>query len=319
MYTIRQASARTGVAVPTIRAWERRYGVVAPARTAAGYRLYDEPALERLGRMRRLVDEGWQPSVAATAILDGDPAAVPSQRDGSIGLTDAQRREGGIRAGETPLGRRFVEAARTMDDAELSRTLDEMFARGSFERTVSDVLFPALEDLGHAWASGLVSVAGEHLASHAVLRRLAQALEAAGRGDRSARPVIVGLPPGSRHELGALAFAVALRRAGTPVAYLGPDLPLDDWTRAARGAAAAAIGVVTRRDRRAAERVARQLVEAEPGVVVALGGEAADRVIVPGTIRLPANLEEAVATLQAALGTSSARVAARRSGGASEP
>ncbi|HEX7951092.1 MAG TPA: MerR family transcriptional regulator [Candidatus Limnocylindrales bacterium] len=320
MYTIRQASARTGVAVPTIRAWERRYGVVVPARTPAGYRLYDEAALQRLGMMRRLVDEGWQPSVAAAAILDGGPAALAAAATATDGPAAAAERatalepsDGAVPARDVPIARRFVEAARTMDEAELSRTLDDAFARGSFERAMSDVLFPALEDLGSAWASGAVSVAGEHLASHAVLRRLANALDAAGSGDPSARPVVVGLPPGSRHELGALAFAVALRRGGTPVAYLGPDLPLDDWVRAAKGAAAAVIGVVTRRDRRAAELVARRLVEAEPGVVVALGGEAADVVTAPGAIHLPARLEDGVAALRAALAASSTAADSQRS------
>ena len=51
MYTIRQASIRSGVNVPLIRAWERRYGVVSPSRTAAGYRLYDDEAIATvLGR-----------------------------------------------------------------------------------------------------------------------------------------------------------------------------------------------------------------------------------------------------------------------------
>jgi DNA-binding transcriptional MerR regulator len=39
MYTIRQASLRSGVSIPLLRAWERRYRVVTPSRTAAGYRL----------------------------------------------------------------------------------------------------------------------------------------------------------------------------------------------------------------------------------------------------------------------------------------
>ena len=42
MYTIKQAAARSGLSVPTVRAWERRYGVVHPERTASGYRLYDD-------------------------------------------------------------------------------------------------------------------------------------------------------------------------------------------------------------------------------------------------------------------------------------
>ena len=51
MYTIKQAAARTGLNVPTIRAWERRYGVVSPTRTAAGYRLYDGTDVRRLQPM----------------------------------------------------------------------------------------------------------------------------------------------------------------------------------------------------------------------------------------------------------------------------
>ena len=62
MYTIKEAALRTGISVPALRAWERRYGVVAPTRTAAGYRLYDDRALERLRTMRALVDAGWTPA-----------------------------------------------------------------------------------------------------------------------------------------------------------------------------------------------------------------------------------------------------------------
>ena len=81
----------------------------------------------------------------------------------------------------------------------------------------------------------------------------------------------MGLPPGGRHEFGALAFAVAARRAGLPVTYLGADLPIDDWVAAA-DASAAVIGVVTARDRTAGIEVARRLLESRPSLVVALGG-----------------------------------------------
>ena len=76
MYTIRQAAARTGLSVPIIRVWERRYGVVQPSRTPAGYRLYDDESIARLAAMRRLVaEEGWQPSQAAQRVLE--PGADP--------------------------------------------------------------------------------------------------------------------------------------------------------------------------------------------------------------------------------------------------
>ena len=147
--------------------------------------------------------------------------------------------------------------------------------------------------------AGDVSVAGEHLASSAAHRRLGQALEAAGSGYDGAGRVVVGLPPGSRHELGALAFAVAARRAGLPVVYVGADLPIADWIASAEGARAAVIGVVTARDRKAALAVAKGLRDANPGLVVAFGGAAAPAD--PGILRLPANLAEAVASLEQAL------------------
>ena len=74
MYTIKQAAARTGVSVPTIRAWERRYGVVGPARTTAGYRLYDDDG--RLNASRRCAGSSSRSmarptSQAADEVRDG--------------------------------------------------------------------------------------------------------------------------------------------------------------------------------------------------------------------------------------------------------
>ena len=41
MFTIKRAAELTGLPVATLRAWERRYGVVAPIRSEGGYRLYE--------------------------------------------------------------------------------------------------------------------------------------------------------------------------------------------------------------------------------------------------------------------------------------
>ena len=83
MYTIKQAAARTGC---RSRPSARGSGATAsssPARTAAGYRLYDEDAIERLGAMRYLVEtEGWRPSQAADRVKDPaiDLAALADRR-----------------------------------------------------------------------------------------------------------------------------------------------------------------------------------------------------------------------------------------------
>jgi DNA-binding transcriptional MerR regulator/methylmalonyl-CoA mutase cobalamin-binding subunit len=299
MYNIKEAAARTGVTVPVLRAWERRYGIVEPARTPGGYRLYDEGAIQRLRTMRRLVAEGWSPSSAAGAILAGNVppdalADTPAARDVS-GAADPARLE-----------ERFVAAAAAMDGRAVEEVLDEMFATASFERVVDSHLAPALQALGAAWAEGQVTVAGEHLASNAVQRRLAAAFQAAGRLAAKERPVLVGMPPGARHELGAMMFAVAARRAGLPVLYLGADLPIDDWLTAAEAtnARAAVVGAPTAGDSAAAARVAEAIRRIRPGTAVAIGGAGVidDVGLADGTVRLPQDFDAAIGELVAALG-----------------
>ena len=142
---------------------------------------------------------------------------------------------------------------------------------------MDDHVIPALRALGDAWAAGRVPVVGEHVASNAVLRRLAASFQASAAGRDQGRPVLVGMPPGARHELGGLIFATALRRAGLSVVYLGADLPLDDWIAAVErtDARAVVIGAVMAADATAALSVAAGLHAARPEVLIAFGGAAA--------------------------------------------
>ena len=294
MYTISEAADRAGVTIEVLRAWERRYGVVTPRRTAAGYRLYDDAAIGRVRAMRRMVDEGWTPSAAAGSlrgIADADLPTVSPRGDGSPS-SDEESDE---------LVDRFVAAATDMDSAALQSVLDEMGARASFEPMSDRYLFPALRALGDAWEAGAVSVAAEHAASAAVARWIGAAYDAAGSNRTDARPVLVGLPTGARHELAALAFATAARRAGLSVQYLGADLPAAEWLRAARStnASVAVIGVPTSADADAARAVARALRRGVPGLIVVFGGDGAAG-MVRGSV-LADGLPNAVRELQSRL------------------
>ncbi len=311
MYTIKAASARSGVGIPLLRAWERRYGVVAPTRTASGYRLYDEEAIERLRAMRQLIAHGWSAQQAATRISESGPEEVAALAhslvpagDGAV-AANAESGHGPIKGSTAvDLIARMLESARDLDAERLEAALDEAFSSGRFELVADRIVMPALREVGDAWERGEVSVAGEHAASHAILRRLAMAYEGAGGGDVE-RPVLVGLGPGSRHELGAFAFAIAARRSGLPVLYLGPDLPAESWAAAAegRGARAAVVGVPTRADVRRATEVLEALRSARGAdIVLAVGGaQAARAAAANGILALPANLGDAVAVLQSAI------------------
>jgi methanogenic corrinoid protein MtbC1 len=315
MYTIKQAAARAGLTVPVLRAWERRYGVVEPQRTSSGYRVYAEDDVTRLRAMRKLVEDGWGPSAAAGFIRGSTPEEITAL---GRSVPAAAR----VDSGPGGLVERFVAAAATLNPARVEGLLDEMLAQGSFESVWDRLLDPALDAMGEAWAAGEIDVAAEHAASHAVLRRLAAAFQAAGRPPAGRGAVVVGLPPEVRHELGALAFATAARRAGMSVLYLGADVPLPDWVGAVArtDAAAAVIGAVMSEDVGPAGRVAAALRESHPASLVAFGGPAAPTALEHlgpnaddhgGTIVLPQPLEDAVEALRSALHY--ARRRARRS------
>ncbi|HEY9497381.1 MAG TPA: MerR family transcriptional regulator [Intrasporangium sp.] len=271
MYTIKRAAQLTGISLSTLRAWERRYGVVSPARSDGRYRLYSDADLRALGIMASLVNEGWSAREAA--------AETKARTSGSASTPTPEPPAGPAEPSALPGLDRLVEAAQQLDPVMAADVLDDAFARAGFERVVDDWLMPALLAIGDAWADGRISVAGEHLLSYAVQRRLAAAYEAAAA--RANGPVVtLGLPMGARHELGILAFAVAARRAGFSTAYVGADLPHDDWEVAvgARSADAVVLAVPRPADVAPARQLCERLSEAHPDLVVFVGGARQDEI-----------------------------------------
>lgn len=264
-YTVKQVSAITGVLATTLRVWERRYGVVKPERSQGGYRLYTPEQVEMLRRMAALVEGGMAASLAARTIASGSP---PDAGDAAtLGRLD------------------LVAAAMSLDPASLDAVLASAFAAAPLDVVCQAWLMPELERLGAAWAQGELTVAHEHFASAGVLRAL-------GRRFDEARPtepgrVLVGLPPGSHHQLGLFAFATCLRQRGVDVVYLGADVPVADWERAATSLAprAAVLGVPRASRTPRAQEVVNRLRAFSPPILVWVGGGRAGRL--PGAARLP--------------------------------
>jgi DNA-binding transcriptional MerR regulator len=297
MYTIGEAAARSGVSIPLLRAWERRYGVVTPLRTAAGYRLYDDEAVARLRAVRSLVESGWAARQAAAHVAGLAPEALTAMPPGSRTMGTAPDR-----AATAALVSRFADAARRVDPVETERVLDEAYAATSFEMATEHVVLPALVAVGEAWARGELDVAAEHAASSAVLRRIGAAFDAAGR-PVGAPVVLVGMPDGSLHEIAALAVATAARRAGLDAIYLGASVPAASWPAAVdeTGARALVTGAVMDADARAATQALAALRRERPAVVVAVGGPAAGRIAADGILRLPVGITAAAQAIRDAV------------------
>jgi MerR family transcriptional regulator, light-induced transcriptional regulator len=303
MYTIKQAAARSGVSVPTARAWERRYGVVHPQRTPSGYRLYDDEAIGRLIAMRYLVEShGVRPSQAAEQVeaAGTDVAQLVERARASAVHTATPPSEPAPRIQQ--LVDHFVAAAGHLDVPRMERILDEAFATERFEAAVEHVVFPALRAVGDRWSAGSLDVAMEHAASETIRRRLARFYDALGSGGDP--QVIVGLPPGGHHEIGALAYAIAARRQGAEVVYLGADVPVASWLIAAEATRAgmAVVGVIGASDVPSAAEVVTALRSTSRPLAIALGGPRAQELgEQSNAIVLPTGVEDAVSTTRGML------------------
>lgn len=78
-----EVASRTQMTIAALRAWERRYRILTPARTAGGQRLYSEADVERVRFVQRLVAEGWS--------IAGAVARLHAERSPDAGQGDPGR------------------------------------------------------------------------------------------------------------------------------------------------------------------------------------------------------------------------------------
>ena len=216
VWRIGELSRRVGVSEHLLRAWESRYGLLKPARSAGGYRLYSEDDQSRVRRMQDHLADGLAAAEAArAAIADEPPAPV------------------GVGAVATPARADLVDAAEAlrhaldaMDEPGAQSVLDRLLADFTVETVLRDVLMPYLHELGERWEHGAVSVAQEHFASHVVRGRMAGL--ARGWGSGGGPHALLACPPGELHEMALLAFGIVLNRNGWRVGYLGANTPMPD-------------------------------------------------------------------------------------------
>lgn len=281
MYTVKQVAALTGVAEATLRVWERRYDVVRPSRTPGGYRLYDDSQVGALREMASLVEAGVPASRAAEAVR-GLPSAGEAPVTGLPGPEE------------------LVAAAASLEPARLDDVLRRAFAAGAFEEVADGWILPQLIRIGDAWEAGELSVAQEHFASAGLMRAISAEFDAAPAA-AGGPTVLVGLPEGDRHQLALMTFATCLRRRGVNVVYLGSDIPVQEWVRAADGrrARGAVIGVTSERSVQPAQAVIDRLAAVSPPLSVWVGGS--HRTGVSGAHQLPDAVAEAASILHISL------------------
>jgi DNA-binding transcriptional MerR regulator len=218
-----EVSRRVGVSEHVLRAWERRYGLVAPERSEAGYRLYSEADVRAFETMRAHVGAGLSAAEAARAVLDG---ATGTQSP--PGEPDASAVRPGEASGHEGHADQLRRSLETFDDETAQELLDRLLAQFSVETVLDEVILPCLRALGDGWEQGSVSVAQEHFASQLVRARLATLARGWGRG--VGPRAVLATAPHERHDIALMIFGICLHRWGWRIRYLGADTPTEELT-----------------------------------------------------------------------------------------
>ncbi len=219
VYNIKAISTLVGLLPVTLRAWERRYGLLDPVRGSQGYRMYSERDLHTLRWIKTQIDSGMSISRAVDHLND--------LRNKGLDPTTYQRSE--ITENSIDIEtvkRQLYSFVTTFNDTAANEVLRRAFSIYSVDQVLSTVVQPTLKEIGVAWRRGDLPIASEHYASQFFMQHLMSMLTTTMPPTHTQTIVAAG-GPGEEHQIGLLMLVVMLRWRGWNIKYLGPNLSFD--------------------------------------------------------------------------------------------
>jgi DNA-binding transcriptional MerR regulator/methylmalonyl-CoA mutase cobalamin-binding subunit len=228
MYNLKAVLMETNMKADVLRAWERRYHLPRPQRTAGGHRLYSQYDIEVIRWLRSRQEEGLSISHAVSLWRDliqaGKNPLVEARFTSAAGLgTPLQSRENEIEV----LRQAWVDASLGFDVARSEDVLFQAFAVFPVETVCTGILQKGIAQVGDLWYANRASLQQMYFASAQANRRL-EALIASTPRPTFPQTILVGNPPGDRHTFPILILSLFMARRGYKVIYLGGDLPLEE-------------------------------------------------------------------------------------------
>lgn len=220
-FNLKVVLKETGIRPDTLRAWERRYGLPKPQRSAGGHRLYSQRDIEMIKWLMARQEEGLSIARAVdllrSQIAQGNDPLEQLEPPISPPITTAGTLEN--------LRQEWVSACLAFDENKAEGLLNQAFALFPLETVVTDILQYAMMQMGDRWYQNDISVQQEHFASALVQRRLNSLIAASPPPTRS-ELILIGNPPNEQHLIPILLLNLFLRRRGFGVVDLGANVPV---------------------------------------------------------------------------------------------
>ncbi|MFC6296340.1 MerR family transcriptional regulator [Pseudomonas sp. CCM 7893] len=217
LFPIREVSRLTGINPITLRAWERRYGLIQPTRTESGHRLYSKADIDTVHRIVDWIERGVAVSKVAKILARDDQQAES--------VRAAQEETEGHEWAQWQIQLR--QAVNAFDDRQLDRLYNQIFAAYPTTVVFQEILMPLWNQfLRH---QGLYGQASEWLFFDAFLRvRALQRLQLACASEKPR--VLLAALPGECRKLELLVAAVLMSSDALVTKVLGMGQPFDELT-----------------------------------------------------------------------------------------
>lgn len=215
LFPIREVSRLTGVNPVTLRAWERRYGLIQPTRTESGHRLYSMTEIERVRSIVDWIDRGVAVSKVGKILARTEPLKALAHiiPDDLVQADYAQWQQ------------QVQLAVSSFDDRALDQVYNQIFSSYSLPVVFQNILMPLwLQMLQRQDAFGQTS---EWLFFDGFLRARVLQRIVALRGTQP-RKVIVSALAGQCRELELLVAALFLSGNDAGVRVLTTGQPFDE-------------------------------------------------------------------------------------------
>jgi len=301
-HPIAVVAERTRLSQDLLRVWERRYGVVIPARGPGGQRLYTDADIKRLGLLGVVTRSGR--SISHVAKLSTDALAALVHEDDAA---RARRESSSIIVSAQPdVVARALALAQSLDSASLNHDLRRLATTLGLSAFVESVAAPLMRRVGDEWHAGRLTLAQEHLVTSMLHDVLTESMRSFSK-QSDARTLLVTTTAGERHAIGAALVGAAAAAEGWNVLYLGADLPAAEIALAATSAEVnlVAISIVYVENRDATIGELRTLRSALPSTIGLIAGGAGAKALITELSAIGVQVESSISGLLVELRRSS--------------
>ncbi len=213
LFPIRTVSNLTGVNSITLRAWERRYGIIAPHRTPKGHRLYTQEDIDFIHQVVELLEKGIPISQVRSYLEQASPTTHRElTKKADFWQTSEQR---------------MINAIVRFNQDVLESVYNDALALYPVDVVTTKLILPLLTTLGDRWQAADGSVAEEHFFGSYLRNKLGARFHHQF-SRRHGPKLVAACLPGEYHEVGLLLFCLSASERDYRLVLLGANMPFDE-------------------------------------------------------------------------------------------